>query len=100
MCCFTLPWEPSSRCPRARALARDKSAPPPPITVSVKGKKPASVLQKVLIQGKLADPGPNKTVTIRVRNEGKPLLTKKVDPKGRHRHLPDAADRSTPAATT
>ncbi len=65
----------------AGASAARKAAPPPPITVSVKGKKPASVLQKVLIQGKLADPGPNKTVTIRVRNEGKPLLTKKVDPR-------------------
>jgi L,D-transpeptidase catalytic domain len=65
----------------AGASAANKSAAAPPITVSVKGHKPASVLQKVRIQGILADPGPNKTVTIRVRNEGRPLLTRKVDPR-------------------
>jgi len=56
------------------------AAPQPPITLSVKGKKPAGVLERMLVHGRLADPGPNKMVTIRVRNEGHPLFTKKVDP--------------------
>ena len=65
----------------AGASAAKKAAAPPPITVKVKGHKPAGVLSKMLVQGTLADPGPNKTVTIRVRTDGHPLFTKKVDPR-------------------
>jgi L,D-transpeptidase catalytic domain len=56
------------------------AAPQPPISLYVKGKKPAGVLDRMLVHGRLADPGPNKRVTIRVRNEGRKLFTKKVDP--------------------
>ena len=56
------------------------AAPQPPITLYVKGKKPAGVLDRMLVHGRLADPGPNKQVTIRVRNEGHKLFTKKLDP--------------------
>ena len=62
------------------ALPAAASGATPEITVQVKGPKTKNVLAKTLVTGTLADPGPEKTVTIRVRNQGRPLFTKKVDP--------------------
>jgi hypothetical protein len=52
----------------------------PAISVHVTGPTTKNVLAKPLVTGKLANPGPNKTVTLRIRNEGHPLFTKKVNP--------------------
>jgi lipoprotein-anchoring transpeptidase ErfK/SrfK len=60
--------------------AAASAAPPPQITVQVKGPKTKNVLAKTLVTGTLANPGPGKTVTLRIRNEGHPLFTKKVNP--------------------
>jgi lipoprotein-anchoring transpeptidase ErfK/SrfK len=56
------------------------AAPPPHLTVDVQGPQTKSVLAKTVVTGTLTDPGPTKTVTLRIRNEGHPLFTKKVDP--------------------
>ena len=62
------------------ALPASASAAIPHITVKVSGPKTKNVLAKPIVSGTLANPGPDKTVTIRVRIEGHPLFTKKVDP--------------------
>jgi lipoprotein-anchoring transpeptidase ErfK/SrfK len=70
-------------CAAAAVLALPAAAsatPAPPVSLEVKGHKFKNVLDKTLVTGTLANPGPGKTVTLRVRNEGHPLFTKKVHP--------------------
>ena len=54
------------------------AAPGPAISVHVKGPQTKSVLAKTLVRGALANPGPNKKVTLRVRREGRRLFVKKL----------------------
>jgi hypothetical protein len=61
-------------------LPGSAGAAPPHLTVQVKGPKTKNVLAKTRITGKLNVPGPDKTVTIRIRNEGHLIETRKVDP--------------------
>jgi lipoprotein-anchoring transpeptidase ErfK/SrfK len=62
------------------ALPAAAAAGEPAITVQVQGPKTKSVLAKALVTGTLTAPAPDKTVTLRIRTDGHPLLTRKVDP--------------------